>query len=118
MCHKIQNRDPAKLISAPGLAWQAALKRAKVKIDLLTDIHMLLMVERGIRRGICHSICQYEKAYNKYMKDYDKNKESPHIQYWDMNNLYGWAMSQKLQVNNFQWIKDTSQFNEDYIKRL
>ena len=52
------------------------------------------------------------------MKDYDKNKESPHIHYWDMNNLYGWAMSQKLQVNKFKWIKDTSQFNEDYIKKL
>ena len=117
MSHKIQNRDPAKFISAPGLAWQAALKKTKVKIDLLTDIHMLLMVERGTRRGICHSIFQYEKA-SKYMKDYDKNKESPHIQYWDMNDLYGWAMSQKLQVNNFQRIKDSSQFKEDYIKKL
>ena len=117
MSHKIQNRDPAKFISAPGLAWQATLKKTKVKIDLLTDIHMLLMVERGTRRGICHSIFQYEKA-SKYMKDYDKNKESPHIQYWDMNNLYGWAMSQKLQVNNFQRIKDSSQFKEDYIIKL
>ena len=50
------------------------------------------------------------------MKDYDKNKESPCIQYWDVNNLYGWVMSQKLPVNNFEWIEDTSQFNEDFIK--
>ena len=50
------------------------------------------------------------------MKDYDKNKESSYIQYWDANNLYGWAMLQKLPVNNFEWIKDTSQFNEDFIK--
>ena len=50
------------------------------------------------------------------MKDYDKNKESSHIQYCDVNNLYGWAMSQKLLVNNFEWIQDTSQFNEDFIK--
>ena len=49
------------------------------------------------------------------MKDYDKNKESSYIQYWDANNLYGWAMLQKLPVNNFEWIKDTSQFNEDFI---
>ena len=50
------------------------------------------------------------------MKDYDRNKESPYIKYWYVNNLYGWAMSQKLPVNNFESIKDTSQFNEDFIK--
>ena len=50
------------------------------------------------------------------MKDYVENKELPYIQYWDVNNLYGWAMLQKLPVNNFEWIKDTSQFNEDFIK--
>ena len=74
------------------------------------------MVVKGVRRGICHSIYRYAKANNKYMKDYDKNKESSYLQYWDVNNLYGWAMSQKLPVNNFEWIKDTSQFNEDFIK--
>ena len=47
---------------------------------------------------------------------YDKNKESSYIQHWDANNLYGWTMSEKLPVNNFEWIKDTSQFNENFIK--
>ena len=50
------------------------------------------------------------------MKDYDKNKESWYLQNWNVNDLYGWAMSQKLSVNNFGWIKDTSQFNKDFIK--
>ena len=68
---------------------------------------MLLMVEKGIRGGRYHSIYQYAKANNKYMKDYDKNKESSYIQHWDVNNLYGWTMSQKLPVNNFEWIEDT-----------
>ena len=77
---------------------------------------MLLMVEKGIRGGICHTIHRYSKANEKYLKDYDKNKESSYLKYWDVNNLYGWAMSQKLPVNNFEWIKDTSQFNEDFIK--
>ena len=63
------------------------------------------MVEKAIRGGICHSIYRYAKANNKYMKDYDKNKESSYIQYWYVNSLYGWAMSQKLPVNNFEWIK-------------
>ena len=47
------------------------------------------------------------------MKDYDKNKESSYLQYLDVNNLYGWAMLQKLPVNNFQRIEESSQFNED-----
>ena len=51
------------------------------------------------------------------MKDYDTNKESSYLQYWDINNLYGWAMSQKLPVNKIKWAKDTSQFIEDFIKK-
>ena len=42
---------------------------------------MLLMVEKRIRGGICHAIHRYAKANNKYMKDYDKNKESPYLNY-------------------------------------
>ena len=72
---------------------------------------MLLMVENGIRGGICH----IWKANNKYMKDYDKNKESLYLWYWDVKNLYVWAMSQKVPVNNFEWIKDTfiKNYNEE-----
>ena len=87
------------------------------KFDLLTDIDILLMVKKGIRGGTCRSIYRYSKANNKYMIDYDKNKKSSYIQYWILNNLYGWAMSQKLPVDNIEWIKDTSQFNEDFIKK-
>ena len=77
---------------------------------------MLLMVKKGIKGGIYHSIYQYAKANNKYMKDYDKNKESSCIHYRNINNFYGWAMSQTLPVNNFECIEDTSKFNEDFIK--
>ena len=56
MCLEIYELDPAKFISVPGLVSQAALKETKVKLNLLNDIDMLLMVEKGIRGGICHSI--------------------------------------------------------------
>ena len=75
---------------------------------------MLLIVEKGIREGACESIDMVK--LRKYIKDYDKNKESSYIQYWGVNNLYGWDMLQKLPVNYFEWIKNTSQFNEHVIK--
>ena len=74
------------------------------------------MVEKGIRGGTCHSVYRYAKANNKYMKDYDKSEESSYLQFWDVNNLYSRAMLQKIPVNNFELIKDASQFNEDFIK--
>ena len=108
--------DPAHFLSAPGLAWQVSLKKTEVKIELLTNVDMLLMVEKGIRGGICHAIHRYAKANNKYMKNYDKNKESSYIQYLDANYLYGWAMSQKLPIDGFKWKKNMLNFNEDFIK--
>ena len=69
MCLEIYEIDPAKFLSAPGLAWQAALNKTKIKLDLLTNINMLLMVEKCARGGLCHAIHRYAKANNKYMKD-------------------------------------------------
>ena len=71
---------------------------------------MLLMVEEGIRGGICYAVYRYVKAENKYMKDYDENKESPYLKYWDIDNLYAWAMSQ-IPVNNFKCVEDISEFD-------
>ena len=111
MCIKLYELDPAHFLSLPRLAWQACLKKTNVKLELLTD-YMLLMVEEGIRGGICHSIHSYAKTNNKYMKNYDKNKESSYIPYLDANNLYGLAMSQKLPVNDFKWIKNVTEIDE------
>ena len=88
-------------LSAPGLAWQTCLKKTVVKLELLTNIDMLLMVEKSIRGGICHAIHRYTTANDKYMKNYDKNIESSYLMYLDTNNLYGWTTSQKLPVNGF-----------------
>ena len=81
MCLKIYEFDPAKFLSATELGWQVALKKTKVKLGILTDIDKLVMVEKVIRGGICHSIYQHGKANHKYMKDYDRNKESLYLQY-------------------------------------
>ena len=75
------------------------------------------MVEKGIRGGIFYAICRYGKAYNKYMENYDKNKESLYIYYLDANNFYGWAMSQKLPLDDFEW-KKLLTFNKGFIKKL
>ena len=77
---------------------------------------MLLMVENEIRGGICHAIYRYAKANSKYLKNYNKYKEESFFQYLDANNLYGWAMSQKLSANSFKWKKKLSKFNEEFIK--
>ena len=78
---KIYILDPAKFLWAPRLAWQVALKKTEVRLELLADIDMLLMVDKGIKEGIFHSINRYAKANNKYMKDYDRNKKSSYIKY-------------------------------------
>ena len=113
-CIKIYELDPAHFLSAPGLAWQACLKKTKINLELLTDIDMLLMFEEGIRGGMCQTIQRYAEANNKYMKNYNKNKPS-YLMYLDANNLYGWAMCKKLPIGEFEWIHPED-YKEDIIK--
>ena len=77
---------------------------------------MLLMVENRLRGGICQAIHRLAKANNNYMKNYNEDIISSYLMYLDANNLYRWAMSQKLTVNGFKWIKNLSQFNESLIR--
>ena len=101
-CLEIYELNPIYFVPAPGLAWQACLKKTGVKLELLTDYDMILMIEKGIRGGICQATHRYAKANNKYMKNYDKNIESSYIEYLEVNNLYGWAIPQKLPVKGFK----------------
>ena len=88
MCLDIYGLDPVYFVSAPGLAWQACLKKTGVELELLADIDMLLMVEEGIRGGICQAIYRYAKANNKYIDNYYK-KITSYLLYLDADNLYG-----------------------------
>ena len=108
--------DPAYFLTTPGLSWRAFLKKTGVKLELLTDEDMFLPYENEIRGGMCQVTCNYAEANNKYMKNYDKNKESSFLMYVDANNLYGWVMSKKLPVDSFKWLDDLSMFIEDFIK--
>ena len=92
--------------TAPGLAWDAALKISKIELELLTNPDMYLMVENGIRGGISTIMKRYAKANNPYVNDFDPEKENIYIQYLDANNLYGWAMSQPLPVDEFKWMNE------------
>ena len=86
-CIEIYELDPAHFLSAPVLAWQACLKKTEIELELLTDIDMLLMAEKGIRGGMCHATHRYVKASNKYMKSYDKNIISSYLEYLDSRYL-------------------------------
>ena len=103
-CVKHYKLDPCHYYTAPGLAWDACLKETKQNLELLKDYDMLMMFEQGIRGGITHISKRYAEANNKYMKNFDKTKPSTFVQYLDANNLYGWAMSQKLPTHGFKWI--------------
>ena len=72
-CMKIYKLHPAYFLSAPGLAWRASLKKAWVKLELLTNIDTLLRVKEGIRGGMCQAVYRYAEANNKYMKNYNKS---------------------------------------------
>ena len=103
VCMKNYKLDPAWYYTSPGLSWDALLKYTKIELDLLSDIDTVLFVEQGIRGGVSMISNRFSEANNKYMESYDDTKESTFITYLDANNLYGWAMCQKLPYSNFEW---------------
>lgn len=99
--------EAAQFFTLPMLSWKAALKLTQVKIDLLMDYDQILFIERGIRGGISTASIRYAKANNKYLKNFDPNKPTSFIQYWDCNSLYSTAMCQPLPISNFKWLSKT-----------
>ena len=105
ICLKSYGLDPVYYFTAPGLAWDACLKITDIDLELLSDINMLLMFEKGIRGGISIISNRYGEANNKYMgRGFNKNKPSKYLMYLDENNLYGCGMSMKLPTHGFKWL--------------
>ena len=98
--------DPVHYYTAPGLAWSAMLKMTKQNLELISDLDMLLMIEKAKGGGISQ-VClkRYAKANNKYLPDYNKNEDNSYLMYYDANNLYWWAMSQSLSSGKLKWVK-------------
>jgi len=106
VCLKHYKLDPTWYYTAPGLSWDAMLKTTKLELDPITDVNQLLFFEKAIRGGVSMISHRYAKANNKYMENYDASEPSSYITYLDANNLYGWAMSQKLPIGNFKWMTE------------
>ena len=95
---------------------EACFKKANVKLELLTDIDMVLMFEKGLRGGIYQALRRYAVANNKYMPNYNSQQISSYLMYLDANNLYRWAMCKKLPINGFLWAKNFDKYTSDFIK--
>lgn len=102
-CYENYKLDPAHYFTTPGLSWDAMLKYTQVELDLMTDVDMLMFIEKGVRGGISQCSKRYSEANNKYMDDYDPSNPSKYLMYLDANNLYGYSMMQYLPIGEFEW---------------
>ena len=114
-CLESYKLDPAHYVSAPGLSWDAFLKKSGEEVELVSDMDMFQFFEKGIRGGTSYIAHRHSTANNKYMKTHDEEAEEKYLMYLDANNLYGWAMSQPLPNGDFKWEEDLDSIKiEDY----
>ncbi|KAJ4450849.1 hypothetical protein ANN_02280 [Periplaneta americana] len=106
MCLKTYDLDCMYYYTVPGLAYSAMLKLTGVELQLITDMTMLLLFEQGIRGGICQCVTRHAVANDPKSGNFDNSKSPSAIYYVDANNLYGFAMSQKLPYGGFEWLSD------------
>ncbi|CAB4021894.1 DNA polymerase, partial [Paramuricea clavata] len=104
ICMENYELDPAWYYTSPGLAWDACLKMTRIRLDLISDPIMFNFIEKAKRGGICMISKRYAVANNKYVKNFNPKEKSTFLPYWDANNLYGWAMCEKLPYGNFEWM--------------
>ena len=105
MCLQTYGLDPAYYVSTPQLSWDAMLKITGISLELISDPAMFHMIDSGIRGGVCMITTRYAHANNALMGDsYDPKKANSWVKGLDANNLYGWAMSQPLPIDEFKWV--------------
>ena len=107
--------DPAHYYTSPGLSFDACLKMTKAKIELLTDPDSLLFFESAIRGGVSMITHRHAKANNPEVSGYNSDEAHSYIQYYDANNLYGWAMSQPLPTGDFKFMEIQDFYNIDWM---
>ena len=117
MCLKFYGLDPCHYFSSPGLSWDAMLKMPGVKLEKISDIDKDLFIKKELEGGISYIAKRNAKANNKYMNDSDSKKPSKFITYLDMNNFYGWGLSEYLPYGKFKWLKNVDGFDVNSISK-
>jgi hypothetical protein len=115
--HKSYGLDPAQFLTLPSLSWSAALKQKKDGVSLLLDKETYKLIQDSLRGGFSTSVHRQVGGNNPYMKNFDPSKPVTYCVYIDANNLYGWAMCQKLPSSNFRWEDEDTvkEYNADKI---
>lgn len=103
-CLRYYKLDPAYYITAPSLSWDAMLLCTGVQLELISDLEIYEMIEKGIRGGLSQCSLRNAKANNKYLPNFDNSQPSTYLIYLDCNNLYGYAMTKKLPISNFRFL--------------
>ena len=119
LCLDYYGLDRSHYFSSPGLSWDSMSKMTGIKLQTLSDINVHNFIEKGMRGGISYICKRHIKANNKYMKNYDSNKESEFIMYWDMYNLYGWGIINYLPNDEFEFLtkREINKFDLDFISK-
>ena len=94
VCLNDYGLDPSHYFSSPGLSWDAMLKMTGIQLEKINNIDVYLLLEKGMKGGISY-----------FSKNYTSKKDNNTIMYWDVNNLYGWAMIQDLPYSGFKLVK-------------
>lgn len=104
ICKLNYQLDPAFYLTAPSLSFDAMLLKTRVRLELISELEIIRLIQKGIRGGICMCATRYAHANNKYMENYDNGMPDSFLVYVDCNNLYGYSMCQSLPMADFHFL--------------